>query len=234
MGNPVRLVDPDGAEPIDPTNHPRWNFYRTFGHSAFEAVRSAGAANGYKGLYLVAQRRLENGFNENPPGNNPFNIKGSGDMGSISYMTSEFEGGVKVKKPQSFASFSSIQKGLEAQIDLLKRNFPVAHLALTSGPLTIDDYGEGLQDYGRLGGFATDPEYKSKLTNMFNSVKKYYNLYFSDNIARNNYNYSMLSSVLRTGMLTKNQQYEFDRAQQELSIENGRLQMEQERLDEVE
>ena len=63
--NPVSLIDPDGMSGKDP----RWSFYKTIGNSAINAAGSAGANNQFKGLYMIAQRRVENGFNKNPPGN---------------------------------------------------------------------------------------------------------------------------------------------------------------------
>jgi len=84
--NPGKFVDPDGMEGKDP----RSDFYKSFGPSAMAAATSAGAQNKFKGLYLLAQRRVENGFKLNPPGNNPMNIKGSGDGGTVTESTHEY------------------------------------------------------------------------------------------------------------------------------------------------
>ncbi len=59
FGNPIQLIDPDGNQPKP---SPRTLFYNTIGKSSIEAALSIGATNKYKGLYFLAQRRVENGF----------------------------------------------------------------------------------------------------------------------------------------------------------------------------
>ena len=234
LGNPVGLVDPDGAAPqqaswgTDPNSHKRWNFYRKFGHASFEAALSAGASNGYKGLYLVSQWRVENGFRSNPPSNNPFNIKGSGDAGTQMLGTTEYVDGRKTNPTEGFAKFSSIQKGLEAQISLLANNFPDAHRALIDQSATIDDYAQGLMN-GRLGVFATDPNYVSKVTSMFKGIKRDYNKWFDYNLAVNARNMNVLQNLPRE-VVTGLSEEAHQRAEQDLIIQRARLYTEKESL----
>ena len=94
LGNPIQLIDPDGNQP---KSSDRTLFYNTIGTSSIEAALSIGATNKYKGLYFLAQRRVENGFNTKVPANNPMNIKGKGDAGVQALATTEYVGG-KAKK----------------------------------------------------------------------------------------------------------------------------------------
>ncbi|QYS89568.1 hypothetical protein [Flavobacterium davisii] len=49
----------------------RYEFYDEFGSTAINTVKNIGKSNKFKGLYMVAQRRQENGFNKEVPNNNP-------------------------------------------------------------------------------------------------------------------------------------------------------------------
>ena len=59
----------------------RKKYYGSFGEKTVKYISEHTKANKFKGLYMVAQRRQENGFSTNTPLNNPMNIKGSGDAG---------------------------------------------------------------------------------------------------------------------------------------------------------
>ncbi|HVX92552.1 MAG TPA: RHS repeat-associated core domain-containing protein, partial [Candidatus Dojkabacteria bacterium] len=120
--NPIRYFDKDGNEGQDP----RKNFYETLGGAAMNAATNAGATNPFKGLYILAQRHVENGFNLNPPGNNLMNIKGKGDKGTVTETTHEFINGKRIKVDAKFADFSSVEKGFEGYLNLLSKNFPDA------------------------------------------------------------------------------------------------------------
>jgi RHS repeat-associated protein len=180
--NPIMFVDPDGNAQM---SSQRTNFYNTIGMSAIQAAVAIGANNKFKGLYIIAQRRIENGFNPTPPGNNPMNIKSKGDLGYISLMTTEYFNGVRTKLPQNFGNFSSVQKGFEGYIDLLKNNFFDAYNALIDNNKTIVDFANGLQN-GRLGKYATDPDYITKLTSMFNSIVTDYKQTLNADLQHNN------------------------------------------------
>jgi RHS repeat-associated protein len=165
--------------------NPRQSFYQQFGNAAINAAISAGATNKYKGLYLVAERRVENGFNLNPPGNNPMNIKGEGDLATISYPTHEDYDNKSILVRGKFAKFSSIEKGFEGYLKLLKRNFPNAYNALRDNSKTIMDFISGLQK-GRIGSFASDPKYPQKIKSTFNSVVSDYKEEINEKINSNN------------------------------------------------
>jgi hypothetical protein len=148
----------------------RMAFYEEFGNSSINMVQNKGKSNKFKGLYMVAQRRQENSFKLEVPNNNPMNIKGKGDMGSSSLNTHEYINGKKVYMSDGFANFSSVEKGFEGYLELLKRNFNEAYEAILDDNKSIDGFLIGMQDKGRLGAYATDPNYKTSIKNIFNGV----------------------------------------------------------------
>jgi RHS repeat-associated protein len=183
LDNPVRLIDRDGMDPSDPKK----DFYESFGSSAMSAAVNAGANNKFKGLYLLAQRQVENGNNLHPPGNNPMNIKGVGDDGVVTLTTHEYlkdkDGKVTRQKVQAkFAKFSSVESGFEGYLGLLQRNFQDANAALTDDDETIDDFISGLQN-GRLGAYATDVDYADKIKSSFDEIVAYYEKSFNSQIS---------------------------------------------------
>jgi RHS repeat-associated protein len=162
--NPIRLIDNEGKAPGDP----RWYFYKTMGNDAIQATMQIGGyENRFKGLYLIAQRRVENGFNLNPPGNNPMNIKGKGDKGQVTEATTEFVKGNAVKTDQNFANFSTVEKGFQGYLNLLSSNYSQAYSDLSDQNKTITDFANDLKS----GGYATDPSYAAKLKTTFDGVK---------------------------------------------------------------
>lgn len=130
-------------------------------------------ANKFKSLYIVAQRRLENGFRLQAPGNNPFNIKGTGDAGSITLNTHEYVKGVKIYKCASFARYTSDKAGIEDYLNQLKRNFPKAFDALRDDSLDHRDFTSGLVK-GKIGPYATAPNYSWKFGVIFRNVIRDY------------------------------------------------------------
>ena len=152
----------------------RMDFYKEFGTSAIEMVKKKGKSNKFKGLYMVAQRRQENSFKINVPNNNPMNIKGKGDIGVSPLKTHEYIRGKRVDMVDNFANFSTVEKGFEGYLSLLEKNFHYAYEAVLDDSKTIDDFLTGLQDKGRIGAYATAPDYKSGVKNIFNGVVKDY------------------------------------------------------------
>ncbi|MCS3868581.1 hypothetical protein J3D55_001497 [Chryseobacterium ginsenosidimutans] len=152
----------------------REEFYNEFGKAAIDLVGSKGKSNKFKGLYMVAQRRQENGFKLAVPNNNPMNIKGKGDLGSSPLKTHEYEDGKKINITDGFANFSTVEKGFEGYLGLLNKNYNEAYNAILDDSKTIDDFLVGMQDKGKLGAYATDPNYKTLIKGIFNGVIKDY------------------------------------------------------------
>ncbi|WP_264544517.1 MULTISPECIES: glucosaminidase domain-containing protein [Flavobacterium] len=157
----------------------REDFYKEFGEAAIKMVEQKGKSNKFKGLYMVAQRRQENSFNLKVPNNNPMNIKGKGDLGQSDLYTTEYINGKAVKMNDGFANFSTVEKGFEGYLELLNKNFNDAYNSILDDEKTIDDFLNGMQDSGRLGAYATDPNYKTSIKTIFEGVisdyKKIYN-----------------------------------------------------------
>ena len=180
--NPIAIIDENGEYGDDP----RAKFYKTMGTSAMKAITATNVnANKYKAMYALAQYRMENGFNLTPPGNNPFNIKGKGDVGQVTYVTTEYIKGKKTILPQSFASFSSLEKGFEGYLKLLESNFPNASTALFGNDKTVTDFANGLMK-GRLGAYATGPNYAANMKGMLAGVVKDYEKNIIGQISGNN------------------------------------------------
>jgi len=96
----------------------------------------------------AAQASQETGYGKHMVGNNIFGIKGAG----VTAMTTEFEGGRMVSKPQSFAAFGSRADAAAGYVDFLLRNPRYAALIAA---------GNDQQALAALqaSGYATDPNY---------------------------------------------------------------------------
>lgn len=162
----------------------RKQFYDSFGTKTINYIDKKSTANKFKGLYMIAQRRQENGFNLKTIGNNPMNIKGSGDIGQIAIDTHETINGKYVSVAgEKFANFSSEDKGFQGYLDLLDINFNDAYKSLFDDSKTIDDFTSGLEDTGKKGPYATGKatatltataSYKAFVKDLFNGIKKDY------------------------------------------------------------
>ncbi|WP_419494999.1 glucosaminidase domain-containing protein [Chryseobacterium bernardetii] len=152
----------------------REKFYDEFGESAIKMVENQKKSNKFKGLYIIAQRRQENGLSLTVPNNNPMNIKDSGDLGKSDLYTKEVFNGKEVYINDGFGKFSSVEKGFEGYLKLLNRNFNDAYTAILDDSKTIDDFLSGMQDTGKKGAYATDPNYKTSIKGIFNGVVKDY------------------------------------------------------------
>ncbi|NML37600.1 DUF4280 domain-containing protein [Chitinophaga sp. G-6-1-13] len=156
----------------------RLDFYEEFGGYAISALQKFSSANKFKIFYMICQRRQENGFSI-PPGNNPMNLKSKGDEGYVTYLTHEDFGNGPQAMEQNFGKFSTVEKGFEAYIVQLQRNWPQAYKALTDDSMDFEDFIVGLQAEGRLGAFATDKKYvaalKSILPGVISDYRKWIN-----------------------------------------------------------
>lgn len=152
----------------------RKEFYEEFGESAIKMVENQNKSNKFKGLYIVAQRRQENGLKLKVPNNNPMNIKDSGDLGKSDLFTREVFNGKEVYINDGFGKFSTVEKGFEGYLKLLNRNFNNAYNAIINDSKTIEDFLSGMQDTGKKGAYATDPNYKVSIRDIFKGVVKDY------------------------------------------------------------
>jgi RHS repeat-associated protein len=217
--NPIALIDENGEFGDDP----RGKFYKTMGTSAMKAITAMDVnANKFKALYVLAQYRNENGFNLNSPGNNPFNIKGKGDAGQITYLTTEFIKGKPVKMQQSFASFSSLEAGFSGYLNLLKSNFSKASAALTDNSSTIEDFANGLMN-GKMGAYATSPTYAADLKSMLKGVVRDYENDINNQLKQNNTLISKNNEILNSKTATDKEKAAATQSNSDLNTSNQNL-----------
>jgi RHS repeat-associated protein len=224
--NPIINIDRDGLWGQDA----RGQFYEQMGTAAVKALQAEGVQNKYKALYVIAQYRNENGFDVTPPNNNPFNIKGQGNAGAAGYMTTEYINGKAVKMQQSFANFSSVEAGFSGYLDLLKTNFPDAYSALSDDTKTIRDFAKGLMN-GRLGAYATDPDYESKMTSMLEGVIRDYKKELNGTISKNKKEIGRLQNEMKGADADTQKSYQ--ESINQLKTQNDNLSTEVEQLDKL-
>ena len=224
--NPIYLIDFNGEFADDP----RGRFYKTMGTAAVKAINAKDVeANKFKSLYILAQYRNENGFNLSPPGNNPFNIKGQGDLGQITLQTTEYVKGVKKSMPQNFAKFSSLQKGLEGYMNLLDSNFPNASKALTDNGKTMADFASGLMK-GTKGVYATDPDYVSKMKSMLSGIIRDYSKDFALQITNNNAAIAKNTAIISSKTSTNEEKKNARTGNESLNKKNTEIEADQKEL----
>ena len=143
-----------------------------FVSSVWEHAKTAAKKIGLNPAVMVAQAALETGWgkhiiNKSDGGssNNLFNIKSdkSWEGDKASKVTLEFEQGTPVKKQASFRAYDSIKDSVNDFVDFLTQN-PRYKEALqnTAKP---NDFLDSLQKAG----YATDPNYASKIKKVLNS-----------------------------------------------------------------
>lgn len=181
-------IDDCNCVELRPPVKQRKAFYESFGTKCIDYIDKKSTVNKFKGLYMVAQRRQENGFSIETIGNNPMNIKGKGDLGQIAMNTHETINGKYVSVPgEKFANFSNEDMGFQGYLDLLDSNYNDAYKSLFDDSKTVDDFTAGLEDTGKIGPYASGKAkgtisatdvYKGAVKSNFNSVKNdYLNIY---------------------------------------------------------
>lgn len=132
-------------------------------------AKNAEAENGVPHLVALAQSALESGWGKKAPGNNLFGIRAdkSWTGEKVAITTKEFIGGKMVTlKDQMFRAYPTTEGSFKDWGRFLRVN-PRYRSAFL---VTDDPYA-----FARAiaaAGYATDPEYATKLVSMINSVKK--------------------------------------------------------------
>jgi hypothetical protein len=116
---------------------------------------------------ILAQMGLERGWKA-PSDFNYGNIT-TGSKWSGAYNERGDSDGKGNKITQKFRSYGSAQEFVDDYLNLLKTNYPKAYGQLTSDGFDIDQFSDGLVGGERK--YATDPEYKTKIKNVYNSVR---------------------------------------------------------------
>ena len=111
---------------------------------------------------IIAQTALETGFGQNMVGNNYFGIKGVGNQPTINANTIEFQDGQSYTTDADFRKFNNMQGSFDAYGDLMLRDM---YEGVRNAPTALKQ-AQFLQDAG----YATDPRYAEKLTNLINMM----------------------------------------------------------------
>ena len=123
------------------------------------AVQSAAEKLGVTPKAIIAQAALETGWGSHVAGDNLFGIKGAGSWQgpSVSSLTHEFIHGVNRVETAAFRAYNSVGASVQNYAHLLLSS-PRYQAALGQGN-NVAAFAEALQQ----GGYATDPQYASKL-----------------------------------------------------------------------
>ncbi len=155
-----------------PTQQSSFNNAEEFVSAVWEHAKTAAEKIGLNPAVMVAQAALETGWgkhiinkSDGNSSNNLFNIKSdkSWEGDKASKVTLEFEQGTPVKKQASFRAYDSIKESVNDFVDFLTQN-PRYEEALqkTAQP---NEFLDSLQKAG----YATDPNYASKIKKVLNS-----------------------------------------------------------------
>ena len=110
--------------------------------------------------YLVTQDALESSWGKSQSGSNNFGgIKGKG----TSKQTKEWDGSKMISVTDSFRDFNDLKDYINYKIDLIGNN---RYNVFNYSP---EEYFERM----KAGGYATDPNYVSKLNSVLQTVRKY-------------------------------------------------------------
>jgi flagellar protein FlgJ len=145
------------------------NFVRDLLPQAQEAGQQLGVDPGS----LIAQAALETNWGRNLPqdsagrsSNNLFGIKASGDWSgaTVDAPTQEYKSGVATATTSAFRAYASASQSVQDYVALLRGN-PRYTAALNTGS-DVQAFANGLQ----RGGYATDPDYARKITEISHNV----------------------------------------------------------------
>lgn len=139
------------------------DFMSTYGG----AFQSAGAKYNLDPSLIGAQAALESRWGQSgltSNANNLFGIKGIGDAGSYTTYTNEFSGGRMVSVSQTFAAYSSPGASVDAYGRLLSTSPRYAGVVGQTGAAAATAIGNS--------GYATDPNYGSKVKSVMDKIDK--------------------------------------------------------------
>lgn len=137
------------------------------------AARAAERATGIPAANILGQAALESGWGKHEikmadgsPSHNLFGIKaGPGWKGKVAEVTTtEFENGVAKKVTAKFRAYDSYAEAFTDHARLLSQSPRYSQTVAAAG--SVRDYAQGLQKAG----YATDPAYADKLTNVINTA----------------------------------------------------------------
>ncbi len=127
-------------------------------------VRVAAAQLGVSPVAILAQAALETGWGAHMPGNNLFGIKASSGWqgGALQNLTHEFINGVNTVEDASFRAYQGVAGSIKNYAQLLLQNS--RYRGVLNQGNNIAGFAQALQS----GGYATDPNYASKIVALAN------------------------------------------------------------------
>ena len=123
-------------------------------------AQMASAKTGVMPEIIVAQAALESGWGKSAPNNNYFGIKGPGGTQT----TREYINGQWVTIQDSFRGYGSLAESVQGYADFITRNPRYGTLRVTP---TFEGQVKALQESG----YATDPNYGSKIKGIAETVR---------------------------------------------------------------
>jgi flagellar protein FlgJ len=143
-----------------------------FVQSIWDKAKQAGAAIGLDPKLLVAQAALETGWgksiaqgSDGSSSNNLFNIKSAShsDSESVKVQTTEYIADTPVKVSASFRKYASVERSFDDYVSLITQQDRYKNaLEHAADPARyVDELGKA--------GYATDPEYGSKIMSIYHS-----------------------------------------------------------------
>ena len=122
-------------------------------------AQSVSRRTGLDPRLVLAQAALETGYGKSAPGMNFFGIKSHGRKGGQTLQSSEFQGGQMVSQPASFRTYETPEQSFQDYADFLESN------PRYKGVLSAEGLGGQIAEMAKSG-YATDPQYGAKLTNI--------------------------------------------------------------------
>jgi flagellar protein FlgJ len=132
----------------------------------------ASRATGIPASFMLAQAALETGWgrkqmsgSDGQPSYNLFGIKANNNWTgkTVDVLTTEFENGRMVKKVEKFRAYRSYAESFRDYANLMRDNPRYRDVVSARDPMS---FAYGLQ----YAGYATDPEYGSKLLRVINTI----------------------------------------------------------------
>lgn len=148
-----------------------WSDPESFAQTVWPHVKRAAKALNVSPVGVLAQAALETGWGskvmQTPDGGSSFNLFGikaanGWDGSSVTKPTLEFENGVARRETASFRAYDNVARTLDDYAEFLG-NSPRYALAKNTGD-DVKAFAGALAD----GGYATDPDYAKKITDIFN------------------------------------------------------------------
>jgi flagellar protein FlgJ len=162
-----------GVDTVKDTPTPVPGHVKAFTDRMMSHAKEASKTTGIPPEFMLAQAALETGWGkkqmlhpDGSPSHNLFGIKANGWSGkTVDVLTSEFENGKMIRKVETFRAYDSYADSFKDYARLLSENPRYQHVMNAQDPAA---FAYGLQ----RAGYATDPEYGSKLVRVIGKVSQ--------------------------------------------------------------